>query len=272
MVSVCDSPVTLKSSVPSPVVRLARCGRVLVLCLLLFVAPSLRADSHYLTPGRPDGVALLAPPPAPESAEEAADLASARAVFKARTEVEKDRAFKDATLSIFLFTPAIGPFFQPGKFPKTEALFQKVKTDIAEPLDRTKDHWKRRRPYQMDPQLTLGRPEKSFGYPSGHATRGAVQALLLAELFPQQKEAILAIGREIGWDRVLIGKHFPTDIHAARVLGQAIVREFLASPAFQRDLAEAKAEVQACAGAKPGLHADPARLPPTDPVPEPGRQ
>jgi acid phosphatase (class A) len=44
---------------------------------------------------------------------------------------------------------------------------------------------------------------------------------------------------------VLTGKHFLTDIYAGRVLGQAIVRELLASPAFQHDLAEAKAEVQA---------------------------
>jgi acid phosphatase (class A) len=202
------------------------------------------ADNYYLAPGYPDGVALLAPPPTPESAEEAADLASARAVFKARTPVEQARAFKDASLSIFLFAPAIGPCFEPGKLPKTEALFQKVRTDISEPINTPKNHWKRQRPYQMDERLTLGRPEKSFGYPSGHSTRGTVQALLLAELFPEQKEAILAIGRDIGWDRVLIGKHFPTDIHAARVLGQAMVREFLASPAFQRDLAEAKAEVQ----------------------------
>jgi acid phosphatase (class A) len=55
----------------------------------------------------------------------------------------------------------------------------------------------------------------------------------------------LEIGRNIGWDRVLIGKHFPTDIYAGRVLGKAIVHELLASPAFQHDLAEAKAEVQA---------------------------
>ena len=72
-----------------------------------------------------------------------------------------------------------------------------------------------------------------------------MQALLLAELFPEQKEAILEVGRQIGWDRVLIGKHFPTDVNAGRVLGQAIVRELLASPAFQHDLAEAKAEAQA---------------------------
>ena len=198
-----------------------------------------------MAPDRPDGVALLAPPPAPGSAEEAADLASARAVFKARTPDEQDRAFKDATLSIFLFAPAIGPFFQPGKLPKIEALFQKVRTNISEHINIPKNHWKRQRPYELDDSLTLGRPEKSFGYPSGHSTRGTVQALLLAELFPEQKEAILAFGRQIGWDRVLIGKHFITDINAGRVLGQAIVRELLASPAFQRDLAEAKAEAQA---------------------------
>jgi acid phosphatase (class A) len=220
-------------------------GRVFSLCLFLLLAPSLLAESLYLAPGRPDGVALLAPPPVAGSEEEAADLASARAVFKGRTPAEEARAFKDASLSIFLFEPAIGPIFQPGKLPKTEALFQKVRKDIGEPINVVKDHWKRRRPYQLDEQLSLAKPERSYGYPSGHSTRGTVHALILAELFPEQKEAILAIGRNIGWDRVLIGVHFPTDINAGRVLAKAIVRELMASPAFQRDLAEAKAEVQA---------------------------
>jgi len=234
------------------------------------VAPPLLAESHYLAPGRPDGVALLAPPPIPGSAEAAADLASARAVFKARTPAEEARAFKDASLSIFLYAPAIGEFFQPGKFPKTEAFFRKVKEDMASPLSNAKNHWKRKRPYQLDPELTLGRPERSFAYPSGHSTRGMAQALLLAELFPQNREAILAIGRDIGWDRVLIGKHFPTDVYAARVLAQAIVREFLASATFQRDLAAAKAEVQAYANVETGLHSDTARVPSPIPAPEDG--
>lgn len=229
----------------SPVCQRIRCGQALLLCLLLLIAPSLRADTNYLAAGRPDGVALLAPPPAPGSEEEAADLAEARAVFMGRTPSEQARAAQDDKLTIFLFTPAVGPVLQPGRLPKTEALFQKVKKDITGPLDSAKDHWQRRRPYQMDARLWLGAPEKSFGYPSGHSTRGTVEALLLAELFPEKNEAILEMGRTIGWDRVLIGKHFPTDIYAGRVLGQAIVRELLASPAFQHDLTEAKAEVQA---------------------------
>jgi acid phosphatase (class A) len=65
----------------------------------------------------------------------------------------------------------------------------------------------------------------------------------MAELFPAKKEDILQVGREIGWDRVLIGKHYPTDVYAGRVLGQTIARELLANPEFTNDLALAKAEV-----------------------------
>jgi len=70
-------------------------------------------------------------------------------------------------------------------------------------------------------------------------------ALVMAELFPENRDAILNIGRGIGWDRVLIGKHYPTDIFAGRVLAIATMRELSASPLFQRDLAAAKAEIAA---------------------------
>jgi acid phosphatase (class A) len=220
-------------------------GRILLLSLLLgLLVPSL-APGQYIATNQLNGLALLAPPPAAGSPEEAADLATVRAVFKGRTADEEARAKKDATLSIFLYAPAIGPFFEAGKFPKTEALFMTLKTNLSIPINAVKDHYKRKRPYELDPKLMCGRPETSFGYPSGHSTRGTVQALVLAELFPDKREALLGIGRQIGWDRVLIGKHFPTDIYAGRVLAQAIVRELLISPAFQRDLAAARAELQA---------------------------
>jgi acid phosphatase (class A) len=98
----------LKSNFRSRMGQPGRCSGVVALWLLLLAASPLFADSSYLNPGHPDGVALLAPPPAPGSAEEAADLASVRTVFKARTPAEKDRAIKDASLSIFLFAPSIG--------------------------------------------------------------------------------------------------------------------------------------------------------------------
>jgi len=213
--------------------------------LLLCLASPLRADDHYLEPGHPDGVALLAPPPAPGSAEEAADLQMSREVVKARTSAETTTAVEDMKLNVFNFAQVIGPEFQPGKFPKTEALLAKVKTEMRPCVDAAKEHWQRLRPYQMDPTLAFTRPEKSTSYPSGHSSVGTVQSLVLAELFPEKREAILALGRRIGWDRVLTGYHFYTDVQAGRVMGQAIVREMMASPAFQHDLAEAKAEIAA---------------------------
>lgn len=218
---------------------------VLAAWLLLVTVSLLPGQERYLTSGHPDALVLLPAPPAPGSAEEAADLASARAVFLGRSPAEEARAFKDATLAFSLYGPAIGPVFDLTKLPKTKALLEKMKLDIGEAVDGPKRHWKRQRPYEMDPALALGKPERNYGYPSGHSTRGTVYAMILAELFPEKREAILSIGRDIGWDRVVIGKHFPTDIYAGRVLGKAIVRELLASLAFQRDLADAKAEVLA---------------------------
>ena len=235
---------SLKSSLQN---RVRKSGRCLLpaLFLLLCVATPIFAADKYLAPNHPDSIALLASPPTLDAAEQTADLASARAVFKARTPEEEARANKDAKLTIFNFAPAIGEFFQLEEFPKTEEFFTNLKPEIRPVIDNVKNHWKRKRPYEVDPALSLGKPESSFGYPSGHSTIGTIHALLLAELFPEKRDAILEIGRNIGWDRVLIGKHFPTDVYAGRVLGQAIVRELLASAAFRKDFAELKAEAQA---------------------------
>ena len=234
-----------KSKAQNPLGRLRHVGAPLVLSFLLSLPIPLLAQQRYLSPGHPNGIALLPPPPAPGSVEETADLDSVRAVFKGRTPAEEKRALKDAALSFSIFAPAIGPVFDPAKLPKTQALLKRVKDEIGIAIDTSKNHFKRQRPYQMDEHLFLGTPEQSFSYPSGHSTRGTVYSLVLAELFPDKRPAILEVGRNIGWDRVLIGKHFPSDVYAGRVLGQALARELLASPPFQHDLLEAKAEIQA---------------------------
>ncbi|MDB6028708.1 MAG: hypothetical protein JWM68_4931 [Verrucomicrobiales bacterium] len=213
---------------------------ILFLCL---VSPLVAAEK-YLTPGKLDSVALLAPPPIPGSPEYKADLASATAVFQGRTPVEEARALKDATLTIFNFAPAIGTFFNSNTLPKSARFFTELKPEIKEAITIPKEHWKRIRPYEVNKELWFGKPEPSFSYPSGHSTQGMIQALVLCELFPEKRDAIMEIGRNIGWDRVLIGKHFPTDVIAGRVLAQAVMRELKESAAFQKDLAEVKAEIE----------------------------
>ena len=188
-------------------------------------------------------MALLAPPPLAGSAEQAADLASTFAVFNGRSPADEAVGNAEENLSIFNFAPAIGTNFQSGRFPKTEALLKEVAKETSTVVGIPKKYYNRPRPFQVDARLLVGEPEHGFSYPSGHSTFGTVEAALLAELFPQQAGAILETGRNFGWHRVQMGKHYPTDVYAGRVLGRAIVRELKASAAFQHDFAEAAAEV-----------------------------
>jgi acid phosphatase (class A) len=219
--------------------------------LALVAAPLCAADStpKYLGSNAPDPVILLAPPPVDGSGEAAADLETVVRVYNARTPAELARARDEVNNTIFHFGPAIGPWFVPGKFPKTEALFKEVEVETKAVTSVGKKHWQRLRPYHVDPVRLPDSIEHEdptdYSYPSGHSTRGTVWALLLTEIFPDKRDALFAKGRDTGWLRVLGGVHYPTDIYAGRVLGQALARAFLASPAFQQDLAAAKAELAA---------------------------
>ena len=215
--------------------------------LVVAVAPLQAADEqlHYLPAGKPDAVALLTPPPLPGSPEQAADLAEVQAVCHAASSNDVAAAFSEKKFSVFNFTPAIGAFFQSNNLAKTTVFFHKVQKDAAAVADNAKDYFKRPRPFTIDPGLASGQLEKNFSYPSGHSTESMVLALVLADLFPDKHDAIIAEACAIGWHRVEIARHYQTDIYAGRVLAQAIVREMKANPYFQRDFAEAKAEVAA---------------------------
>jgi acid phosphatase (class A) len=202
-------------------------------------------ELHYLKVGQLDAAELLAPPPIQGSPEQDADMSSVKAVHKACGTNEAAVAISEKKFSVFNFAPAIGQFFQPGKLPKTESFFERLQEEAAVVTDHAKLHWKRPRPYTIDPSLASGKLEKSFSYPSGHSTEATVLALVLADLFPSRRDDVLAVGRGLGWHRVLIARHYPTDIYAGRVLARAIVREMKLNTDFQRDFAEARLEIQA---------------------------
>jgi acid phosphatase (class A) len=216
--------------------------------LVALAAQPLLADKtelHYLAPETPDAVALLAPPPLAGSPEQAADLAEVRTVSANASPAEKAAAMKEKSITIFNFSPVIGTVFAPGKLPKAESFLDRVKEDAENEVGTAKNYWKRPRPYSVDPTLANGKLEKSFSYPSGHSTESMVIALVLADLFPEKRDGILAEARLIGWHRVEIARHYATDIYAGRVFAQAIVREMKKSAEFQKDFAAAKAEIEA---------------------------
>jgi len=200
---------------------------------------------HYLKAGKPDATTLLAPPPLPDSAEEMADLNEVRAVYHAASPGDMAAAQSEKTFSVFNFAEAAGPFFTTTNLPKTAAFFEKVQSDAATVTDEGKDFFKRPRPYTVDPSLANGKLEKSFSYPSGHSTESMVLALVLADLLPEKHDAIIGHARQMGWHRVQIARHYPTDIYAGRTLALAIVKQFKKSDDFQKDFDAAKAELDA---------------------------
>ena len=200
---------------------------------------------HYLKAGKPAAATLLAPPPLPDSAEQAADMQEVKAVYSASSEADKQAAYAEKKFSVFNFAGVVGAFFRESNLSKTAAFFEKVQSDAAAITDTGKDFFKRPRPYTTDPSLANGKLEKSFSYPSGHSTETMTLALVLAELLPDKRDAILAHARQMGWHRVQIARHYPTDIYAGRVLALAIVKQFQKSPAFQSDFDAVKAELAA---------------------------
>lgn len=211
---------------------------------LLAVGP-LRADGPYLR--HFDWLGLLPPPPAENSPEDLADRATTLRVYQARTPADVARGKAEIKTNVYTFADVIGPSLKPGQYPKLDALFDDVNKETRHVVDEAKNHWGRKRPYLESPAdfPDIVDPDKAASYPSGHSTRATVFSLLLAEIFPDKRDALLAEGRLIGWTRIEIGVHNPLDIYAGRVLGQALVKSFLKNPDFQQDLAAVKAEVAA---------------------------
>jgi acid phosphatase (class A) len=124
-----------------------------------------------------------------------------------------------------------------------EQMFQKLDKEAKHFGSLAKAKFRRERPplesAKIQP-LFDRRDERS--YPSDHATRGMILAIVLSELEPAKQEALLERGRQIGWDRVIAGVHHPSDIMAGRVLGKAIALALLADKGFQEELAKVKEE------------------------------
>ena len=71
-------------------------------------------------------------------------------------------------------------------------------------------------------------------YPSGHAIRAIVYARVLAEIFPDHKDALMELAQQIGYGRVIGGVHFPMDVLAGQKLGQAYADVIVEQPAFEQ--------------------------------------
>lgn len=213
---------------------------------LMAAAVAWGQSPFFLSESQLDAVALLPDPPSEQSPETRAELDLLLRVQQRRTPEEIARAKADASLTMAAFADVIGPWFTPENLPRMEQLFQKLQTEATHVGGQAKNHFARKRPRFLDDRIQpvlAGISDPS--YPSGNATRGMLCAAVLAEVAPQQRPAIMERGRELGWNRVVAGVHYPSDVTAGRVLGLAIARALLADPKFQQELSQVKKEFAA---------------------------
>jgi membrane-associated phospholipid phosphatase len=133
--------------------------------------------------------------------------------------------------------------FTAANYPAVFELLEDAEQDAGVFVNKGKKYFARPRPIEVDtrvqPVVDTGRDRC---YPSGHATRGAMWAAILSEIAPDEKRRLVVRGQEIGWDRVVAGVHFPSDVYAGQVLGKALAQAMLSSGKFRERLEMAKKE------------------------------
>jgi membrane-associated phospholipid phosphatase len=203
----------------------------LVLALLVPTAPTLRAQVPVEAVLIPAEASFIGPYPAVDSEAGKADLAIVLWHQRTRTSFEVQRALSEVKLGLSAYSEAMGLPLDGTRFPKTAALIDKAGRDIKIVTDGLKKHFGRPRPYQADSRVQPAiERELSPSYPSGHATRGLAYAMVLAELAPERREALLAQGRLVGVDRVIGGVHYPSDVEAGQRLGLKMGEAWLSVP------------------------------------------
>lgn len=197
----------------------------------------------YIAVDALDFRAILPDPPAPHSAISNGEI---EIVLAARADASPDsrrRAAAEEDMKVWLFAEVLGPSFNAAAMPKTAALIKQIERDSKAISDSAKKIWQRPRPYAQDPRITLETDAPGINsYPSGHATRGTAWTETLCLLAPEKADAIRARGRLIGFDRLILGVHFPSDVAAGNALGKSIVDRMKDDPEFQQDLEAARAE------------------------------
>jgi acid phosphatase (class A) len=216
----------------------------LFFALILPVQAKDTGDASMGSVSSVDLKALLPAPPADGSPTTIMELDLILQKQALRTPEDVARIKEEVHPSVYLFQNVLAPWFTKKGLPVTAALFDRVDATEHPVVDSGKKFWSRPRPSLQDKRIhpPIDVP-KNASYPSGHSTVGDLDGLILSELVPDLKDTVMARGRQIGDDRIIAGVHFPSDVAAGRTLAQALFDKLMVTPAFQADLAKAKAEI-----------------------------
>jgi acid phosphatase (class A) len=209
---------------------------------------SASAQAGLLDPATVEASRFVPPPPAEGSADAKAEFAELKAIAARSTPAELAAAARDAKDERpDLFNATVG--FDISAMPETNKLLMTVVEEEGADVKAAKAYFHRLRPYSVDPTIKTCEPVKpgkaANSYPSGHADLAFSVGVVLAALLPAKSQAIMARASEYAEHRLVCGVHFRSDIVAGQQYGTIIALKLMDTPAFQAQMAKARAELAA---------------------------
>ncbi|MHC0443771.1 acid phosphatase [Flavobacterium sp. 3-218] len=200
----------------------------------------------------PNSLKLLSPPPEITSSAYQIDLEHAKKAVESDNEIRFLKAASDADLSFptaaKCFEAVLGIEISEHKTPKFYVFMRRVMTDAGLSTYAAKNYYNRVRPFVVNNKKTCTPDQeevlKTVGsFPSGHAAVGSAWSLILIEIFPHHKEAILKRGHDFGESRVICNAHWHSDVEMGRIMGKATVECLFANSDFLSDFEAVKKEM-----------------------------
>ncbi|MEY2374106.1 phosphatase PAP2 family protein [Lentilactobacillus buchneri] len=109
------------------------------------------------------------------------------------------------------------------------------------------------RPYRQSDQVKVNPYLKNvmasaaandYDFPSGHTTAAFETGETLAYLFPERYQQLITRSSEVGYDRVLAGRHSPLAVMGGRVIGTAMTAATLNDPDNKQLISQAYQDTQ----------------------------
>lgn len=170
-----------------------------------------------------------------------------------RGQQAKDEAEYSLPMMYQVFGQAMEIAISPEATPAICELIGLVFERSSQTADRLKPLRFRKRPFVQlgEPSSVPGDEAKERGkssFPSGHTNLGWTMALTMAEVAPEHQDEILRRGYQYGYNRLIVGYHWFTDIEATRQLSSALVARLHADQSFRQLVENARAEYMKVVG------------------------
>jgi acid phosphatase (class A) len=202
----------------------------------------------------PNSLALIPPSPTDDSTALALDEDVNLQSMDLRGTARWKLATQDADLmfpqAAGIFSCALNAPISEQETPHLYMLLRRTLTDAGLSTSTAKNHYNRTRPFVVNKEPTCTPDEEaqmkdSGSYPSGHTAIGWAWALILAEISPEQTDAILSRGWDFGQSRVICNVHWQSDVMMGRIMGAAAVARLHSDPEFRAAMEASKDELKA---------------------------